>query len=347
MQPKQLVCQLHLEANRPPVDGKAGSRCDCTPRLDVRAYAVDVRGRPSRHAPIKDATSPVWIRAIRFPACTRGEPAIVAPLFMSSDRPARRPPAGFLRHASRVALTGVAFAGFFCGAALLGWILLRLVHLWPGTVAGRQKRCQRLVRATWVWFHDYLRWVGLVDFDPAHQAIDVQGPAIVIANHPTLIDITALTVAVGPACIVAKKALFGSPLVGPLLRACGHIAVGSPGDGSELAVEQAEARLRAGHVLILFPEGTRSPVGGLGRFRLGAFELARRTGAPIVPVRITAEPPALWKGLPWYSIPRQTVAFRLEQLPPIAVSPSATMAELHELTLATRAALASQVPAAA
>jgi 1-acyl-sn-glycerol-3-phosphate acyltransferase len=246
----------------------------------------------------------------------------------------------------RVVLTALAFVVFFLGAALLGWGVLRLVHLGPGALPERQRRCQRLVRATWVWFHDYLRWVGLVDFDRARQTIEVNGPAIIIANHPTLIDITALTVAVGPACIVAKKALFASPLVGPLLRACGHIAVGSPGDGTDLAVDQAEARLRAGHVVILFPEGTRSPVGGLGRFRRGAFELARRTGVPILPVRITAEPPALWKGLPWYSIPRQTVDFRVRPLACISVPRSATMADLYDITARAKAALSAQKKAA-
>jgi len=230
---------------------------------------------------------------------------------------------------------------------MLGWVVLRLVHLGPGSLTERQRRCQRLVRTTWICFHDYLRWVGLVDFDRARQAIDVQAPAIIIANHPTLIDITALTVAVGPACIMAKQSLFRSPLVGPLLRACGHIAVGSPGDAADLAVDQAEARLRAGHRVILFPEGTRSPVGGLGRFRRGAFELARRTGAPILPVRIAAEPPALWKGLPWYSIPRRTVDFQLEPLPLVSVPPSATMADLFELTEKTKAALAVRQQAAA
>jgi 1-acyl-sn-glycerol-3-phosphate acyltransferase len=175
----------------------------------------------------------------------------------------------------------------------------------------------------------------------------VPAPAIIIANHPTLIDITALTVAMGPACIVAKKALFANPMVGPLLRACGHIPVGSPGESADLAVDQAEARLRAGHRVILFPEGTRSPVGGLGRFRLGAFELARRTGVPVQPVRITAQPPALWKGLPWYSIPRQTVDFRIEPLPAIQVAPSTTMAELHDLTAKAKAALAPQLAEAA
>lgn len=274
---------------------------------------------------------------------------IVAGLAMTPDRREhdRRPPAGLIRHVLRVALTAVAFTGFFLGAAFLGSVLLQLARLWPGTLTERQRRCQRLVRASWVVFHDYLRWVGLVDFDRKRHALDVRAPAIVIANHPTLIDITALTVAVGPACIVAKKALFSNPLIGPLLRACGHIAVGLPGDGTESAVDQAEARLRSGHVVILFPEGTRSPVGGLGRFRLGAFELARRTGLAILPVRITAEPPALWKGLPWYAIPRQTVDFRLQTLPTISVDPSATMTELRDITATTKAALAARSEAAA
>ena len=48
--------------------------------------------------------------------------------------PARRepdcqPPAGLIRHALRVVLTGVAFTGFFFGAALLGSVVLQLVRL--------------------------------------------------------------------------------------------------------------------------------------------------------------------------------------------------------------------------
>jgi len=255
--------------------------------------------------------------------------------------PDRRPSGGRIRHVLRVTLTAIAFSSFFLGAALLGSVILQLVHLWPGgTLTKRQRRCQRLVRASWVLFHDWIRWLGLVDLHRESHALDLRAPAIVIANHPTLIDITALTVAVGPACIVAKKALFSNLLVGPLLRACGHIAVGLPGDSTGSAVDQAEARLRAGHVVILFPEGTRSPMGGLGRFRLGAFELARRTGLPILPVRITAEPPALWKGLPWYAIPRQPVDFRLQALPTLLVDPSATMADLRDITATTKATLA-------
>jgi len=58
-----------------------------------------------------------------------------------------RPPAGLLRHVLRVVLTGIAFVTFFSGASLLGWVVLRLVHLGPGSLTQRQRRCQRLVRA--------------------------------------------------------------------------------------------------------------------------------------------------------------------------------------------------------
>jgi hypothetical protein len=129
---------------------------------------------------------------------------------MPPDRrePDRGPPAGPIRHVLRVVLTAVAFSGFFLGAALLGSVVLQLARIWPGSLTERQRRCQRLVRASWVLFHDCLRWVGLVDFDRRRHALDVQAPAIVIANHPTLIDIMALTVAVGPACIVARRRFF-------------------------------------------------------------------------------------------------------------------------------------------
>jgi 1-acyl-sn-glycerol-3-phosphate acyltransferase len=259
---------------------------------------------------------------------------------LPTDAPAPQP-SGVVtaRQWLRVACTGMAFVVFFGGALVLGGWFLPLVHLWPGPRVVRQKRCQRVVRMTWLGFHAYLRWVGLVNLDVGPQRMVVSSPAIIIANHPTLFDITAMIVAVGPACIVAKRALFSNPFVGLLLRACGHIRVGAPGGAPLPTVDEAEDRLRAGHSIVLFPEGTRSPVGGLGRFHVGAFELARRTGVPVVPVRITARPPALWKGQPWYRIPTETVQLRLEPLAPFSVAAGLSSGELRELTLAVRARL--------
>jgi len=213
----------------------------------------------------------------------------------------------------RIGFCGAAFAGFGVGWVLLAWVILPLAYAWPGSTFQRQRRCQQIVRSTWILFHDYMRVTGLIDFDPRRQRMVVAAPAVVISNHPTLVDVTALLSAIGPACFVVKRPLFGNPIVGPLLRLCGHIcnhAADGPG-----VVDQAVARIRAGHTVLLFPEGTRSPLGGLDRFRLGAFEIARRAGVPLVPFAISAQPPALYKGIPWHAIPRVTVRMDLTLLP--------------------------------
>lgn len=250
--------------------------------------------------------------------------------------------AGRWLHLLRAGLVGLAFVGFFVGAGLLGALVLPLVHLGPGSLAVRQRRCQRLVRASWRVLVGYLRWMGLLALDrggprmlslssslAAPCALPEQ--AIVIANHPTLLDIIALTVAVGPGSVVAKPSLFRSPVLGPLLRACGHLATGLADQGPLSTVDRAEACLRAGHNVILFPEGTRSPVGGIGVFRLGAFELARRSGVPLVPVRISATPPVLWKGARWFELPRTTVRLRLEVMAPVRVPSTASPQALRAL----------------
>ena len=70
--------------------------------------------------------------------------------------------------------------------------------------------------------------------------------------------------------------------------------------------------------VLIFPEGTRSPEGGLRTFKRGAFEIACRANVPVLPLLIKCNPPALGKGRPWYDIPRRTARFTMTPLPPIA-----------------------------
>ena len=49
-------------------------------------------------------------------------------------------------------------------------------------------------------------------------------------------------------------------------------------------LREAGARLRDGRLVVVFPEGTRSGDGSIGEFRTGAFYLAQKSGAPVVPV---------------------------------------------------------------
>ena len=70
--------------------------------------------------------------------------------------------------------------------------------------------------------------------------------------------------------------------------------------------------LEAGRSVIIFPEGTRSPPGGLGPFRRGAAHIALTSLCPITPIFITVDPPGLTKNRRWWHIPRQTMQMTLK-----------------------------------
>jgi 1-acyl-sn-glycerol-3-phosphate acyltransferase len=129
---------------------------------------------------------------------------------------------------------------------------------------------------------------------------------VYVANHPSLLDVTSIICRLPHVCCVVKEGLIGNPLVGPLLRGLGHVGAGDGGFGAGYGVlSQLQTRLAEGFSVLVFPEGTRSPQGGMGRFRAGAFELARMAQAPLVPLLLHCDPPALGKGTSVWNHPRR------------------------------------------
>lgn len=231
----------------------------------------------------------------------------------------------------RTLLTAGAFAAFYCGAAIFSWIWLPLVARGGVSRADQALRSQALVRQAFILFHDFMRVGRLLDFDPRRVDLRLpEGPCVVIANHPTLVDVTALIAAGGPMCAVVKPELSNSVAFGRLLRHCWHIeSTGEDDLGASPVVDEAITRLKAGLRILIFPEGTRSPERGLRRFRRGAFEIAARAGVPVVPLLLGCDPPILSKLAPWHrtpeTVPRLTVT-RLPALAPEAWADAATMA---------------------
>jgi 1-acyl-sn-glycerol-3-phosphate acyltransferase len=64
-------------------------------------------------------------------------------------------------------------------------------------------------------------------------------------------------------------------------------------------------RLLQGRSVIIFPEGTRSPVGELGRFARGAAHIALRSGCDPIPVTIRCDPATLYRGQAWWDVPHR------------------------------------------
>jgi 1-acyl-sn-glycerol-3-phosphate acyltransferase len=225
-----------------------------------------------------------------------------------------------IKHVLRVLFTGSSFVLFFTGGAILSTVILPLVRLAKGTPEEKAARCRLWVSESWVFFHDYMRFFGLIDYDPRRITTPLpDGPVVVVANHPTLVDVTAIMSAWGRLVCVAKTDVFRSPFIGRLLRYCGHVDGGDGGLFSAASVvTQSVEALRQGAAILIFPEGTRSPENGMHAFRQGAFEMAARANVPLVPVFITCDPPTLMRGQGWWEVPVRTARLELTPLPAIA-----------------------------
>lgn len=222
----------------------------------------------------------------------------------------------------RAATIGACFVLFGLGATILSWIALPVARLlmWRRSEAEKIRGCQRIVGAGFRFFHRVTSASRSFVWNRREMTfVAPSGPFVMIANHPTLLDVTCLMAIHPEVCCVAKSSYFRSIMIGPLLRQSGQIDATDGIMEGAAAIQQALDRLTAGHPVLIFPEGTRSPALGLNPFRRGAFEIAIRAGVPVVPVFLFCNPPTLMKGLPWWALPKQTAYFRTEQLPTIPV----------------------------
>jgi 1-acyl-sn-glycerol-3-phosphate acyltransferase len=117
------------------------------------------------------------------------------------------------------------------------------------------------------------------------------GGYVLAANHVTTLDALAVAYMMyfklhRAPHFLAKEGLFRTPIVGPVLLACGQIPVFRSGRNNTDPMQAAYDVLRAGHCIGIFPEGTltREPNQWPMRARTGAIRLSLETGVPIIPV---------------------------------------------------------------
>jgi putative phosphoserine phosphatase/1-acylglycerol-3-phosphate O-acyltransferase len=122
-------------------------------------------------------------------------------------------------------------------------------------------------------------------------------PAVFVANHQSTLDVLVLGALLRhDFTAVAKK----EARLDPRMAVIGAVLDPAWIDRSDLAkakesLDGAARRLRDGTSILILPEGTRMPTPALGRFKKGAFHLARQAGVPIVPIVLRNTGELAWR----------------------------------------------------
>jgi 1-acyl-sn-glycerol-3-phosphate acyltransferase len=217
----------------------------------------------------------------------------------------------------RTAATGFCFAAFGVGGLLLRVLVFPLLNL---AVAQRERRT-RWARA---WIHHafrlfvaLMRRLGVLTYEVrGAERLNREG-LLILANHPTLIDVVFLMSFVQRADCIVKAALARNPFTRGPVQAAGFVCNDS---GAEM-VEGCLQSLREGNNLIIFPEGTRTPRDGHQPLQRGAANIAVRGQRNVTPVRIRVQPLTLGKGEKWYHVPPRRCHLEFDIGEDIAVAP--------------------------
>ncbi len=134
-----------------------------------------------------------------------------------------------------------------------------------------------------------LRWVEIscgIRYQVAGWEHVPKTPVVIMAKHQSAWETIFIESAFPSQCWIVKKELLWLPFVGWGLMAIRAIAIdrSSGSSAREQIVEQGAERLREGHWVTIFPEGTRVAPGTRGRYGIGGSLLATRTGTPILPI---------------------------------------------------------------
>jgi 1-acyl-sn-glycerol-3-phosphate acyltransferase len=207
----------------------------------------------------------------------------------------------------RLLATALQFCAFGLGALVVGVLLLPVVKVVPASRERRRARARRVVGHGLHLFARVSRGLGLVTYD--FQGVDRLGRPgqLIVANHPTLIDVVFLLGFARDAGCVVKHGLWRNPLTRWAVTLAEYIT----NDPTATMIDGAAQSLREGQALVMFPEGTRTTPGKPVLFHRGAANVALRAAAILTPVYIRCEPVTLTKNEPWYRIPARRPHFTL------------------------------------
>ena len=203
----------------------------------------------------------------------------------------------------RIALIALCFVlfGLICLVGNLFFIPLILLGL--QRFAPIQNLSRDIVRFSWGFFLWCVKILGVIDykysgFDKLDSA---QKSHILIANHPSLLDVVLIIARIRHINCVVKDSLRQNPFLFAAIKASGYIRA------DESLLENSLSALYNGESLLIFPEGTRTKDSII--FHKAASYIAINGAKNLAVIFIKMRPLALKKGEKWYDTPREKLKY--------------------------------------
>ena len=215
--------------------------------------------------------------------------------------------------AYRVAATGLSFSMFGVGALLLALVVFPVVRMMQVVKIDTAVMLRGTVSMAFRCFLRLMWVLGIMNYRVSdRQALKNCKGRLIIANHPTLIDVVFLIAYLPNANCVVKSQLLKNPFTRGVVSGVGYIANGNAND----VVDMAVSSLQDGANIVVFPEGTRTVPGKqVNEMKRGVANIALSAGIDrILPMLIKCTPATLFKGQPWYRVPKKPFQLRLQVL---------------------------------
>lgn len=174
--------------------------------------------------------------------------------------------------------TLVAYTHFLSGCLLLT-ILTFILTLTPFHKDSKKYLLHRIIRVLSASLIHLMFNVKKVYID--RYKLHLNRPALIIANHQSFLDIMMILMLHPKVIIMTNNWVWNSPIFGRVIR----FADFYPSDGgAENGIEHLQSLADKGFSIMVFPEGTRSKTGKIGRFKKGAFYIAEQLNLDILPI---------------------------------------------------------------
>lgn len=216
----------------------------------------------------------------------------------------------------RLFATGLSFTVFGIGGLLIP-IFIVVISTLIQCSEKKERFSKRSIHLAFKAFVALMRHTGVLSYQ-INDLDQIRSPGqLIVANHPTLIDIVFLISIIPQADCIVKSRLLNNPFTRWPIKAAGYIA----NDAADEVVDAAKRSLKRGNSLIIFPEGTRTTPGKPMTLQRGAANIAIRTANNLYPVIINCEPLFLTKQDKWHYVPKQKPHFSFRMGPEIEIHP--------------------------